>query len=151
VLRLPLNQQRSRETPHMHEVGYRLRAKSGAWSHHPDAHDPEYRLLSFALTAERAGGPLGGNNVQAVVGAPDQKRYRLDQAVAVWLPSGWWVSLRNQLAQAPEVGTQILESVEHPLSEITAELGTARGARTEELTRDLFAVTFDASGPDYWR
>ena len=135
----------------MREVGYRLRAKSGGWSHHPDAHDPEYRLLSFTLTTEREGSPLGGNNVQAVVGAPDKKRYRLDQDVAVWLPSGWWVSLRNQFAQAPDVATEILKSVEHSLSEITGHLTTARGARTEELTRDLFAVTLDARGPDYWR
>jgi len=54
-------------------------------------------------------------------------------------------------ARAPGVATEILKSVEHPLSEITAELMTGRGARTEELTHDLFAVTFDARGPDYWR
>jgi hypothetical protein len=135
----------------MHEVGYRLRAKSGGWSHHPDAHDPEYRLLNFTLNAERDGGPLSGNSVQAVVGAPDQQRHRLNQDVAVWLRSGWWVNLRNQFAQAPDVATEILRSVERPLSQITAELEAARGARTQELTRDLFAATFDARGPDYWR
>jgi hypothetical protein len=132
------------------EVGYRLRAKSGGWSHHPDARDPEYRLLDFALIAEREGGPLGGNNVQAVVGAPDRERYRLDKDVALWLPSGWWLSLRSHFAQAPDVATEILRSVEGALSEITGELTTARGARTEELTRDLFAMTFDARGRDHW-
>jgi hypothetical protein len=135
----------------MHQVGYRLRAKSGGWSHHPDAHDPGYRLLSFTLTASREDGSLGGNNIQAVVGVPDKKRYRLDQHVALWLPSGWWVSLRNQFAHAPDIATEILKSAERQLSEITGELSTASGVRTEELTRELFAATFDARGPDYWR
>ena len=135
----------------MDRVRDRLRVKSGGWSHHPDAHDPEYRLLNFRLIADRQDGPLGGNNIQAVVGAPDRTRYGLDQDVAVWLPSGWWVSLHNHFAQAPEVATEIITSVENPLSEITAALTTARGIRTEELTRDLFAMTFHATGRDLWR
>jgi len=36
-------------------VEYLLRAKSGGWSAHPDAHDPAYRLLSVTMTAERRG------------------------------------------------------------------------------------------------
>jgi hypothetical protein len=135
----------------MDKVGYRLRVKSGGWSHHPDAHDPEYRLLNFRLIADRDDVPLAGNNIQAVVGAPDRTRYGLDQDVAVWLPSGWWVSLRNHFSRAPDVATEILQSVETPLSQITGELTSARGARTEELTRDLFATTFHARGRDYWR
>jgi hypothetical protein len=66
------------------------------------------------LVASRDGRPLGGNNVQAVLGAPDRKRFRLDRDVALWLPSGWWVSLRNQFAQAADVATKIVESVEDP-------------------------------------
>ncbi len=135
----------------MKTVSFLLRPKSGAWSHHPGAHDPAYRLLSFTLRASREGKPLGGNNVQAVVGAPDRTRYRLDQDVAFWLPSGWWVSLRNQFAQAPDIATEIFKSVEDALSPLTEELTTARGARTEELTRELFATTFHAAGRDYWR
>lgn len=37
----------------------------------------------------------------------------------------------------PHIATQILKSVERPLSEITGDLSTARGVRSEELTRDL--------------
>jgi hypothetical protein len=73
------------------------------------------------------------------------------QPVAVWLPSGWWVALRNQFARAPNAATEILKSIEQPLSEITGEPMAARGAGTEDLTRELFAMTFDARGPDYWR
>jgi hypothetical protein len=135
----------------MDVVAYRLRVKSGGWSHHPDAHDPEYRLLDFALVADREGGSLGGNNVQVVVGAPDNRRFGLDRAVAIWLPSGWWVTLRNHFARAPDAATEILDSVEEPLSEITGKLTAARGARAEDLTRELFGMTFDAQGPNYWR
>jgi hypothetical protein len=135
----------------MNDASYLLRAKSGGWSHHPDSHDADYRLLRFTLVASRDGRPLGGNNAQAVLGAPDTARHRLDQVVVLWLPSGSWVSPRNQFAQAADIAAKILESVNDPLSELTAELTTARGARTEELTRDLFAMTFNATGPDYWR
>jgi hypothetical protein len=137
--------------PGMNDASYLLRAKSGGWSHHPDSHDADYRLLRFTLVASRDGRPLGGNNAQAVLGAPDTARHRLDQVVVLWLPSGSWVSPRNQFAQAADIAAKILESVNDPLSELTAELTTARGARTEELTRDLFAMTFNATGPDYWR
>lgn len=128
-----------------------LNPKSGGWSHHPDAHHPDYRLLNFMLTASRDGSPLGGNHVQAVLGAPDQTRFRLDEEVAIWLPSGWWVSLRNQFRQAPEVATEILSSVDDELAEATALLSAARGRRTEELSADLFGKVFRAEGPDYWR
>lgn len=29
-----------------------LNPKSGGWSHHPDAHHPDYRLLNFMLTRQ---------------------------------------------------------------------------------------------------
>lgn len=135
----------------MKEASFLLRPKSGGWSHHPDAHHRDYRLLHFTLTVRREDRSLGGNNVQAVLGAPDQTRYGLNQDVAVWLRSGWWVSLRNQFARAPDVATEIIKSVEDALCDVTAELTTARGARTEELTHDLFATTFHAKGRDYWR
>jgi hypothetical protein len=91
--------------------------ESGWWSHHPEAHDPAYRLLDFALVAEREGRSIGGNNVQAIVGAPEKQRSGLDRDVAVWLPSGWWVTLRNQFARAPDAAMEILKSVEQPLCE----------------------------------
>ena len=128
-----------------------LSAKSGAWSHHPAAHHPEYRLLNFLLVASRAGKPLGGHNVQAVLGAPDRPRYGLNEDVAIWLPSRWWVSLRNEFARAPDVAIEILTSVQDPLAEVTGQLSGARGERTEQLTEELFATVFQAAGPDYWR
>jgi hypothetical protein len=135
----------------MTRATYLLSAKSGGWSHHPDAHHPDYRLLNFRLVVSRDGTPLGGNNVQAVLGAPDQTRYRLDEDVAMWLPSGWWVSLRNQFARAPDVATEILTSVQDRLAHVTSQLSDARGERTEELTAALFSTVFHAEGRDYWR
>ena len=130
---------------------YLLSVKSGGWSHHPSAHHSDYRLLNFQLVVSRDGKPLGGNNVQAVFGAPDQTRYRLDEDVAMWLPSEWWVSLRNHFAKVPDVATEILTSVQGRLTEVTAQLSDARGERTEELTAELFGTVFRAEGPDYWR
>ncbi len=135
----------------MKRVTYILSVKSGGWSHHPAAHHPEYRLLNFLLVASRGGKRLGGHNVQAVVGAPDQPRYGLDEDVAIWLPSDWWVSLRNEFAKAPDVATEILTSVGDQLDEITAQLSDARGERTEQLTEALFGTVFHAQGPDHWR
>jgi hypothetical protein len=135
----------------MKPAAFVLRPRSGAWNAHPAAHDPGYRLLQFDMTVDRNGRPLGGHNVQVVVGAPDQERHRLDRDVALWLKSGWWVTLRNQFAQAPEVAVEILGSAAEELSGITAHLTTARGEQTEALTRELFASDFLATGPDYWR
>jgi hypothetical protein len=134
----------------MRQAQYTLRAKSGGWSTHPDAHSPDYRLLQFSLTVERDGKRLGGNNIQAVVGAPDEKRVGLDADVCVWLPSGWWVSLRNHFARAPEVAAAILTSAAGPLSELTAEATDARGKDAEVVTRNVFAAVVNATGPDYW-
>ena len=135
----------------MQTTPYRLRPKSGAWAAHPDARSPDQRLLRFDLTVERSGKPLGGHNVQAVLGAPDQPRYRLDEDVAMWLASGWWVSLRNEFAHAPGVAVVILQSVAGELSALTAEATKARGADAQALSEKLFASTFDGTGPDYWR
>ena len=136
----------------MKEASFLLRAKSAGWTAHQDAHDPNYRLLNFNLAASRDGKPLGGNSVQAKLRAPDQPPERRAQNVDdMRLTSGWSVSFRNEFAQAPDVAIEILDSIESALSEVTAKLTTARGARTEELTRDLFATTFHAKGRDYWR
>ena len=133
------------------EVAYLLRPKSGGWTAHPKAHSPDQRLLNFNLTAERRGTPVGGHNIQVVLGAPDQKRYGLNEDVAMWLASGWWLTLRNEFAKAPEVAAEILESACEALTAITAEATTARGAEAEALSRKLFSMSFEASGPDYWR
>lgn len=62
----------------MRQTRYLLRAKSGAWTAHPDAHSPDYRLLRFDMTVEREGKRLGGNSIQLAVGAPDEQRSGLD-------------------------------------------------------------------------
>lgn len=103
------------------------------------------------MTVQRDGKRLGGNNVQVVLGAPDRRRQRLDEDVAVWLESGWWVSLRNQFAQAPEVAATILASAASTLSTLTAETTGARGRDAEAVARKLFSTTVEAAGPDYWR
>jgi hypothetical protein len=71
--------------------------------------------------------------------------------VDVWFSSGWWVAFRNQFAQAPDVGAKIIASVDRELSEITAELERARGSTMVEANDRLWAMTFHAHGPDYWR
>ena len=109
------------------------------------------RLLEFAIKARRIGRPLGGHNVQAVIGAPDQKRRGLNEEVALWLDSGWWVTLRNQFAQAPDVAVELLGSVADDLAKLTARLTDARGQEAKTLSAELFARRFEAIGPDYWR
>jgi hypothetical protein len=131
-------------------VEYVLRAKSQR-SNRPPGASPDYRLLGFDLTAERRGKALGGNNVQAVVGAPLETRYGLDEDVALWLPSGWWVSLRNQFAAVPDVADGILRAIANELGAITARATGSHGAEAEAVARDLFKSAFRASGPDYWR
>lgn len=134
----------------MRQAEYLLRAKSGAWTAHPNAHSPDNRLLQFDMTVERDGERLGGNNIQAVVGAPDRERRGLDADVCVWLASGWWVSLRNQFADAPDVAAAILASVADSLSALTDEATHARGNDAEAVTQKVFAAALQATGPDYW-
>jgi hypothetical protein len=129
---------------------YSLHAKSGSWTRHPDAHSPDYRLLRFMMTVECDGERLGGNNVQVVIGAPDRPRTGLDEEVAMWLDSGWWVTLRNQFAQVPTVAFQILQSVADDLSRLTGAATTARGIDAEEVTLRVFSTTLEADGPAYW-
>jgi len=103
------------------------------------------------MTVERRGEPLGGFNIQAIVGAPDYDRRGLDEDVVMWLPSGWWISLRNQFAQAPDVAVKILELVAGQLTAVTEPLAVARGDDVEPTFWKLKATIFDAVGPDYWR
>jgi hypothetical protein len=63
---------------------------------------------------------------------------------------GWWVSFRNQFAQAPDVAAQIIASIEPQLAEITGALETARGAEMVAVNDRLWATAFQATGPDYW-
>ncbi|MGH2891888.1 MAG: hypothetical protein ACRDPM_01285 [Solirubrobacteraceae bacterium] len=134
----------------MRQAQYQFRAKSGAWTTHPDAHSPDYRLLRFDMTVERDGKRHGGNNIHAVIGAPDQPQRGLDEGVCCWLTSGWWVSLRNQFAAAPDAAAAILSSAANALSALTAEATDARGADAEVVTQRVFSAAFTAAGPDYW-
>src|ERR1700752_5158632 len=127
----------------MHRSKYTLRPKSGVWSQEPSWFSPDdTHLVGFNLTVEYDGKQLGGTNIQAVLGAPDQPRLGLNEDVAIWLESGWWVALRNQFALARCEAVEILESVADALSVITAQADTARGSETEELGRRLFASSF---------
>lgn len=136
----------------MNRSQYILRPKSGAWTAHPtrsDSHD--YRILRFDMTVEHGGKKLGGNNVQLVVGAPDRVRRGLDEDVAMWRSSGWWVALRNQFSFAPCVAMEVLNSIANELSSITSEANEARGPDAAEVSERLFATTFTGEGPGYWR
>lgn len=129
----------------MNRTQYILRPKSSVRAVNP------LRLLGFDLTVEHDGKKVGGNNIQVVVGAPDRERRGLDEDVALWLSSGWWITLRNQFALAPCVAMEILNSVAEDLSSITANASQARGADAEALNRKLSDTAFSGEGPDYWR
>ena len=138
----------------MESVEYLLRAKSLSSTCPPVSDRPEYRLFGFTLTAERRGKDLGGNNIQAVVGAPAERptwRSESEEEIALLLSSGWWVSLRNQFAKQPEIGTTIVRSAADRLGAITSRLTDASGAEALTITRELFDASSPAIGPDFWR
>ena len=127
----------------MNRTSYALRPRSGGWK-------PDHRLVHFDMTVKHDGKPLGGHDVQVVLGAPDETRRGLDEDVAMLLDSGWWVALRNHFARAPCVAVEILESVREPLNEITAQATDARGEPAKAVSRHLFESVFHGTGPDYW-
>ncbi|HEY3923810.1 MAG TPA: hypothetical protein VGL75_04550 [Acidothermaceae bacterium] len=88
--------------------------------------------------------------MQVVVGSPSGKRYGHDEDVALWLPSGWWVTLRSQFAAAPWVAVEILNCVVHELDAITARVSGTSGAEADAITREIFATAFRGSGPNHW-
>ncbi len=105
--------------------------------------------MGFTMVAIRDDKPLGGHNIQVRLRAPDGPP--LDEDAALRLTSGWLVNFRNEFAKSPDVATEIIESADDALSQLTAELTAARGPRTEELTRELFETTFHAKGRNCWR
>lgn len=107
-------------------------------------------MVTFTLTPLRDGVPLGGHNVQCHVGTATGRHAPPDD-VDVWLESGWWISFRNQFAQAPDSAAKIIASVEPELSDMTYELEQARGSQMATTTRKLSATTFEAIGSHYWR
>lgn len=134
----------------MNQADYILRPRSGTW-----APGRARRLVAFDITVEHDGEPLGGHNVQAVLGAPDYhppdpRNTGLNQQVALTLDSGWWITLRNQFADAPDVAARILSSAGEELSGATSRASEARDDETDALWSWLRATHFAASGPDYW-
>lgn len=138
------------QSPTVREADYELKAKSGGWTHHPDRfNEPDARMVSFTMSVERGAKALGGHNVQAHVAAPDQPNPHEEPSMT--LSSGWLVYFRNQFAGAPDVAERILQSADEELSAATAALDTARGKQMADASTRLFAATFRAQGPDYWR
>ena len=103
------------------------------------------------LIVERRGKALGGNNIQAVVGAPSEERYGLDEDVALWLRSGWWVSLRNEFAAVPDVAIGVLRAVADELEAITSRATESEGSEAYAVTQELFETELRATAPDHWR
>jgi hypothetical protein len=95
------------------------------------------------MTVTYDGKQLGGNNIQLVVGAPSQTRVGLYEDVVLWLDSGWWVTLRNEVGQAPDVAHRILASAADALSAITSD---PRGADASILG----TAAIEAAGPSHW-
>jgi hypothetical protein len=134
----------------MREARFDLKARSGGTTHHPQRwREPDARMVDFDMIALRDGKPLGGHNVQVQLGTGTWS-FTPDDA-DLWLGSAWWVRFRNQFAQAPDVSAKIVASVEQELSEITSELEVARGPEMVAVRERLWATTFPAHGPDYWR
>ena len=121
---------------------YVLRPKSGTWTTSSGA--PSDRLLRFDMTVIYDGKPLGGNNIQVVLGAPSEARTGLDEDVVPWLDSGWWVTLRNAFARAPDVARRIVESIADELSAITDD---PRGADANV----VLSTALETSGPEHWQ
>jgi hypothetical protein len=135
----------------MRTTRYVLSPKSFGWRRrdHPDEGD---RFFEVSLAVERdAGVPLGGHNIQVVLGAPDQARHGLNEDVVLWLDSGWWVTLRNQFADAPDVAISILRPAADELSRLTELVSSGECGQHQALLERVHAISIETAGPDYWR
>jgi hypothetical protein len=119
------------------------------WRSYWDAPDA-YRLWSVTLRAQGPNGQLISHNAQVKLGAPDLSRNRADADVVVWLPSGWWVTLRHEFAAAPKTATAIVASAAEEFSEFTTRVTDARGHEASELAIELEEREFRAVGPAVW-
>jgi hypothetical protein len=140
--------------PGVREATFELRLKSGSWSHHPDRwHEPDARMTGFTLVVTRNGRPLGGHNLQVHVEEPGAKPGPLDDSSKpdLELSSGWGAWFRNHFARSPEAAAAIVGSIDPELSRATNDLAAARGEEMADLCSALFATTFTATGPDFWR
>ena len=130
----------------MRSARYVLRPKSAAWR----GFDPP-RLFELSLTVEREGAPLGGNNIQLVLGAPDRPRTGLNEDVLLWLDSGWWATTRNHFALAPCVAEEIVSSAAVELSRLTERIDAGTHEDSKDFWEQVVAGPIEAQGPDYWR
>ena len=134
----------------MRTTQFVLRPKSFGWRRR-DRHDEGDRFFEVSLTAERDGVPLGGHNIQVVLGAPDKARHGLNEDVVLWLDSGWWVTLRNQFAGAPDVAISILRPAANGLSRFIELVSAGESGQHEALLERVHAISIETPGPDYWR
>lgn len=119
------------------------------WRSFWDAPDA-YRLWTVTLRAQGPNEELISHNLQVKLGAPDLSRGRADASVAVWLASGWWVTLRHEFAAAPTTAAAIVASAATELSEFTARATDARGEEAGALAVELEERRFEAVGPPVW-
>jgi hypothetical protein len=109
-----------------------------------------YRLWTMTFQVEGPDGRLISHNMQIKLGAPDLPRGPADVDVALWLPSGWWATLRHEFAAAPDTAVHVLSSVADELSALTAQATSARGQTASDLARELEHRRLVAHGPAVW-
>ena len=106
-----------------------------------------YRLWTLTLRAQAPDGRLISHNLQIKLGAPDLARERVDAPVVLWLPSGWWVTLRDEFAAAPTTAKEIVASASEELSDFTSRATSARGEDAGALQLEWEQRQFEAVGP----
>lgn len=119
------------------------------WRPYWDAPDA-YRLWTVTLGAQGPNGRPISHNLQVKAGAPDLSRGRADENVVLWLPSGWWVTLRHEFAAAPRTATAIVVSAIEQLSNFTSRATDARGEEASALQVEWEERRFEAVGPAIW-
>src|SRR4051812_39015209 len=134
----------------MKRAPYVLRVESGGWTHRPhSAHDPGYRLLNFTFVAASNGRWIGGNNVQAVVGARDRS------------PTDWtetsWSGCRRAGGSACATTSHVYRA--WPRRDTQLGAGASRCGRSDRIAHvashrgagiGAFAAEYHAEGPAYW-
>ena len=143
----------------MNTVEYILRPVSLSTQRSEDGSSSTF--VEFALSAERRGKLLGGNQVQATIRSPEPAKVKQAPAsdAVLCLPSGWLAIPRGRLAEQPSIARVIFESAVTDLEALIA-WGTAQPPDTHEslfsqasdaFTEEFLAASIRAVGPDYWR
>jgi hypothetical protein len=113
----------------------------------PDA----YRIWEIGFRVQGPDGHLLSHNLQFKLGAPDLTQVRrADLSVAMYLTSGWWVTLRHEFAAAPRAAEMIVASAADELAAITDRATGARGTDATEIASELASRRFRATGPAAW-